>query len=94
MSWLDWQFYQIPSAKLYDKLIDEDLLGQLKIVDQFKVTALNLHVIMMRSEIELMILAAIENNVFSNYPSYTRWTNVNLLYFPDSIQQKLLLSKD
>ena len=42
-------------------------LGQVKFVRLFKITVLNLHVIMMKPEIR-------------------GWTNVNLLYLPDSIE--------
>ena len=42
-------------------------LGQVKFVRLFKITVLNLHVIMMKPEI-------------------IGWTNVNLLYLPDSIE--------
>ena len=37
------------------QLIDEDPLGQAKFVHLFKVTALNLHAIMMKPEIKLII---------------------------------------
>ena len=39
-------------------LVDEDPLGQVKFVHLFKVTVLNLHVIMMKPETKLIILAA------------------------------------
>ena len=38
-------------------LIDEDPLGQVKFVRLFKVTMLNLHIIMMKPDIELIISA-------------------------------------
>ena len=41
-----------------DKLIDEDPLGQVKFVHLFKVTVLNLHVIMIKPKVNLIILAA------------------------------------
>ena len=39
-------------------LIDEDPLRQVKFVQLFKVTVLNLHVVMMKPEIKLIISAA------------------------------------
>ena len=45
-------------AQIHDMLIDEDPLGQVKFVRLFKVTVLNLCVIMMKPKIKLMISAA------------------------------------
>ena len=43
---------------MHDMLIDKDPLGQVKFVRLFKVTVLNLHVIMKKPEIKLIISAA------------------------------------
>ena len=45
-------------AQIHVMLMDEDPLGQVKFVSLFKVTVLNLHVIMMKPEIKLIISAA------------------------------------
>ena len=45
-------------GQLYDMLINEDPLGQLKFVPLYKVTVLNLHEIMMKPEIKLIISTA------------------------------------
>ena len=41
-------------AQIYDMLIDEDPLGQVKFVRLFKVTVLNLHVVMTKSNIKVI----------------------------------------
>ena len=45
-------------AQSHDKLINEDPLGQVKFVHLFKVTVLNLHVIMIKPKVNFIILAA------------------------------------
>ena len=45
-------------AQTHDMLINEDPLGQVKFVRLFKVTLLNLHEIMMKPEIKLIISTA------------------------------------
>ena len=47
---------KIVGLKTHDKLIDEDL-GQVKFVHLFKVTVLNLHVIMIKPKVNLIISA-------------------------------------
>ena len=44
-------------VQIYDMLIDEDPLEKVKFMRLFKVTVLNLYVIMMRQEIKLIISA-------------------------------------
>ena len=48
---------KIVGLKTHYKLIDEDL-GQVKFVHLFKVTVLNLHVIMIKPKVNLIISAA------------------------------------
>ena len=48
---------------IHDNSIDGGLLGQLKFVRLFKITALNLHVIMMKSEMKMIILASTGNDL-------------------------------
>ena len=42
---------------MHNKLMDEDPLGQVKFLHVLRVFTLNFHVIIMRSEIKLIILA-------------------------------------
>ena len=46
---------KIVGLKIKDTLIDEDHLGQVKLARLFKVTVLNLHVILIKPKIKLII---------------------------------------